>query len=144
MNKYSGIENKRFNRWIQKNLDNDGHPPETFKASVRIPLDVAVLFYRRYEAEPIMDVLKNHKVSTEELISHLMWTWANELSLETKGNVFDRFFPNLYRQLKKKKDVVAKRTLKIKNPNETRGRKRKPTEKQLDFLTEDPHTPKER
>ncbi|HLP39898.1 MAG TPA: hypothetical protein VK465_00195 [Fibrobacteria bacterium] len=123
MSGYEGIKNKRFNRHYRRVYEKTGIPPDNYPLTVKVPLDIAVLFFRRFESHPLVDKITNTEVRPNELVAHLMWAYANGFPITNNPNVFEPFFAGMYqeRQRRTKKEEGALR--KVKNPNEKRGRK---------------------
>lgn len=121
MAEFEGISDKRFNRYVSKNTDAKGYPPDNYRVSLKIPMDTAVSLLKRYEAEPLKWAQGKH-VTLEEIICQLLYIWGKKLPTEKdqlKDNIFDPYFPG---QVTKPRSW-KKKTLKVKGTEEKRGRK---------------------
>lgn len=112
MAQFEGISDKRFNRYVSKNTDTKGYPPDFYRIALKIPMDTAVSLLKRFEAEPLKWSQGKH-VSLEELICQLLYMWGKKLPTEKdqlKDNIFEPYFPGQVtkpRSWKKKKPVLG-------------------------------------
>lgn len=131
---YQGIINPRFNRWVRKNTSPEGYPPDVYPMTVKVPLDIAVLFFRRFESHPLVDKSTNAEIKPGDLVAHLMWAYGNAFAIGDQANVFEPFYKGIIRerQRKGKGDGPPKKPKALKDPDEKRGRKPK---RQLNLFT---------
>lgn len=133
-----GVKNPRFNRWIRNHTTPEGYPPDFYPMTIKVPRDIAVLFFRRFESHPLVDKNTRAVVKPGDLIAHLMWAYANGFAVGDQANVFEPFYKGLYRE-RKKKERKPPKPPKIKNPDEKRGRK--PKQRQVDLFGAPPNPP---
>lgn len=131
MSGYEGIKNKRFNRHYRRVYEKTGIPPDYYPLTVKVPLDIAVLFFRRFESHPLVDKITNTEVRPNELVAHLMWAYANGFPITNNPNVFEPFFAGMYQERQRRTKKADGAPRKVKNPDEKRGRKPK---RQLDLF----------
>jgi hypothetical protein len=129
MNEFEGIKSKRFNRYILKNTNESGYPPDFYRINLRVPMDTAVSFLKRFEQDSLLWA-KGKPVVLEEVICQLLFIWGKRFPTEAdllKGNIFEPYFKGMTHSKRKIKPKP------LKDPTERRGRKPK---RQLDLFKE--------
>ncbi len=126
------IKDAGFLKQIERALAKNGEMPEEIRFSVSFPFDHALAFIKRYERERLMN--GTSKVKKSDLLAQMAWQWAHGIDIPAQDAT--ALVPGLWR-IPKKRYKGPKRPPKLKNPEETRGRKPKAREKQLDFQSID-------
>lgn len=134
---HEGIYDRRFNKFVAKNTNNKGYPPENYSLNLRIPMDVAVKALKRYESEPLRWEALKKPVKFQEVIIQLLFLWGSK---ELKGDIFRPYYHNAVVPYRKR-SRRAQNDLATNQPEHGRKRRRS---SQVDIFqqgTEDPKGP---
>lgn len=122
-----GVKSQKFRNRVDPVFERTGEPPQRLRFTLDVSYEASRDFFAKHEMDNLYDKFTGGKIHLHDLMENLLWAYSRGLKIDFSQNLFNQIRPGwTFTKNITPKTAVGRPRIKekkIKNPNETRGRK---------------------